>query len=118
MNESDGSWDLIIACPPSQSTDQQVTTDNYESGIFFNGDLISRIIVDSSRVLKPGGELFLYVRLPQRNFLGCYTFIQQLNQYFDLNTVNILDFATGKDFPYGDPETSALCFSIKKMQFK
>lgn len=114
VNESDESWDLIIACPPSQPTEQQITADNYESGIFLGGDLISRIIADSSRVLKPGGELFLYVRLPQRNFLDCYTFIQQLNQHFDLNTMNILDFTTGKDFPYGDPETSALCFSIKK----
>jgi len=115
VNEADESWDSIIACPPSQALDRAATTDNYESGIFLSGDLISRIILDAARVLKPGGEFFLYVRLPHRNFMDCYPFMMQLNQYFDLSTMNMLDFATGKDFPYGDPDTSALFFSIKKM---
>jgi len=115
VNEADESWDSIIACPPSQALERAAATDNYESGIFLSGDLISRIIIDAARVLKPGGEFFLYVRLPHRSFMDCYPFMMQLNQYFDLSTMNMLDFATGKDFPYGDPDTSALFFSIKKM---
>ncbi len=114
VNESDESWDSIIACPPSQALDRPAATDNYESGIFLSGDLISRIMSDAARVLKPGGEFFLYVRLPHRHFMDCYPFMVQLNQHFDLSTMNMLDFATGKDFPYGDPDTSALFFSIKK----
>ncbi|KHD08660.1 hypothetical protein PN36_21415 [Candidatus Thiomargarita nelsonii] len=116
VNEPDESWDSIIACPPSQALDRAAATDNYESGIFLSGDLISRIMIDAARVLKPGGEFFLYVRLPHRNFMDCYPFMMQLNQHFDLSTMNMLDFATGKDFLYGDPDTSALFFSIKKLR--
>ena len=113
-NELTGSWDTIIACPPSQNLERDAITDNYESGIFLSGDLILRIMIDAARVLKPGGEFFLYVRLPHHNFMDCYPFMMQLNQYFDLSTMNMLDFAIGKDFTYGDPDTNALFFSIKK----
>nr|VFK61404.1 MAG: Methyltransferase small domain-containing protein [Candidatus Kentron sp. UNK]VFK69128.1 MAG: Methyltransferase small domain-containing protein [Candidatus Kentron sp. UNK] len=113
-NESDKSWDTIIACPPSQALDRAAATDNYESGIFLSGDLISRIITQSARVLKPGGKFFLYVRLPHGNFMDAYSFLMQLCQHYDLNTMDLLDFATGKDFPYGDPDTDALFFSIEK----
>lgn len=113
-NESDKSWDTIIACPPSQALDRAAATDNYESGIFLSGDLISRIIAQSARVLKPGGKFLLYVRLPHGNFMNAYSFLMQLCQHYDLNTMELLDFATGKDFPYGDPDTDALFFSIEK----
>jgi SAM-dependent methyltransferase len=112
VNDSDESCDSIITCPPSQALDRPA--DHSESGIFLSGDLISRIVIDAARVLKPGGELVLYVRLPHGNFLDCYPFMMQLHQLFDLSSMNILDFATGQDFPYGNPDTSALLFSIKK----
>lgn len=114
VNESDESWDSIIACPPSQALDRPADNSEYESGIFLSGDLISRIMIDAERILKQGGELVIYVRLPHGNFLDCYPFMMQLNQHFDLSSMNILDFATGQDFPYGNPDTSAVLFSIKK----
>jgi SAM-dependent methyltransferase len=113
VDEADNSWDAVIACPPSQRLHKAAQHDSYESGIFVSDDLIPRIIVDTARVLKPGGELSMYVRMPHRHFLDAYEFMQQLDQHFDLGTMNMLDFATGSDFPYGDPDTSALLFSIK-----
>lgn len=73
----DASYDIILILPPWMIVQEgrQIASDTFESGIFRPSDLYGKILTDSGRVLKPGGELVIWLRIPLASF---QTFIELL----------------------------------------
>ena len=69
---------------------QHIAPDIFESGIFRPPSLYAQILADSGRVLKPGGELVIWLRIPLVSFQSFTEFIALAAQWFDLQSTSIL----------------------------
>ncbi len=102
----DLSYDTILVLPPGLVVEEgkQVDSDTFESGIFRPSNLISQIIADSGRVLKPGGQLVIWLRVPLASF---HTFIELLSvaaEFFDISSAELLAYGI----------ESLICFDHEK----
>jgi len=74
---SDFSYDLILFLPPGieASPEHNIALDTYESAIFRRSNFYGQAIIDAGRVLKPGGQLVIWLRIPLASF---HTFLELL----------------------------------------
>lgn len=86
------SYDMVLVVPPGLVVEEgkQVASDTFESGIFRPSNFISQILTDSGRVLKPGGQLVIWLRIPLASFHSYITLITLTAEFFDITSANIL----------------------------
>jgi len=89
---SDSSYDLVLALPPAleASPKQNIASDTYETGIFRPSEFYAQVIVDSGRVLKPGGQLVIWLRIPLASFHVFLELLAIASELFDIQSRSLL----------------------------
>jgi methylase of polypeptide subunit release factors len=89
---SDSSYDTILVIPPAQVAQegQQIASDTFESGIFRPSDLYGKILAASGRVLKPGGQLAIWLRIPLASFQSFIELLTVAADKFDMASSTLL----------------------------
>lgn len=88
----DASYDKVLILPPWMVVKEghQIAEATFESGIFRPANLYGKILTDSGRVLRPGGQLVIWLRIPLASF---YSFIELLTvaaDKFDITSARVL----------------------------
>ncbi len=85
-------YDAVLVIPPAQLAQegQQIASDTFESGIFRLSNLDSKIITDSGRVLKPGGQLAIWLRIPLTSFQSFIELLAVAAPKFDMTSARLL----------------------------
>jgi len=88
----ESSYDTVLALPPAMEVldDKEISDDSFETGIFRHADFYTQLIADAGRVLRPGGQLVVYLRIPLPSFP---TFIQLMTaaaEWFDMKSASLL----------------------------
>lgn len=88
----DSSYDTVLVLPPWMIVHEgrQIASDTFESGIFRPSNLYGKILADSGRVLKPGGQLVIWLRIP---LVAVQSFIELLSvaaDKFDMTSATLL----------------------------
>ena len=88
----DASYEMILVLPPWMVVKEgkQVASDTFESGIFRPSNLYSQILSDSGRVLKPGGELVIWLRIPLASFHSFIDLLASAAEFFDIQSASLL----------------------------
>ncbi|MEO8326576.1 MAG: methyltransferase [Nitrospirota bacterium] len=88
----DSSYDMVLVLPPGMVVKEgkQVASDTFETGIFRPSTLYAQILADSGRVLKPGGQLVIWLRFPLASFQSFIEFITLAAEKFDIKSASML----------------------------
>lgn len=88
----DSSYDTVLVLPPWMIVQEghQIASDTFESGIFRPSDLYAKILTDSGRVLKPGGELAIWLRIPLASFQSFIELLAVAADKFDIASTTLL----------------------------
>ena len=88
----DSSYDMVLTVPPAmvQQEGRQLSSDTFEIGIFRPSNLYDKILADSGRVLKPGGRLVMWVRIPLASFQSFIEFLTIAANKFDMTSATLL----------------------------
>jgi methylase of polypeptide subunit release factors len=113
----DSSYDIVLVVPPAMVAEEgrQIAPDTFESAIFRPSDLYSRILADSGRVLKPGGQLVIWLRIPLASFQAFIEFITMAADKFDMTSATLLTHGIESSI-YVDHEKSLLSRWMYKFQ--
>jgi SAM-dependent methyltransferase len=86
------SYDTILVIPPAQVAreGQHIASDTFESGIFRPSNLFGQIVTDSGRVLKPGGQLAIWLRIPLTSFQSFVELLAVAAEKFDITSATLL----------------------------
>jgi len=87
----DSSYDIVLVAPPAMVMEgRQIASDTFESGIFRPSNLYDKILADSGRVLKPGGRLVIWLRIPLASFQTFIEFLTVAAGKFDMASATLL----------------------------
>ena len=88
----DSSYDVVLVLPPwmIMKEGRQIASDTFESGIFRPANLYGQIVSDSGRVLKPGGQLVIWLRLPLASFESFIDLLTVAAVKFDMTSAALL----------------------------
>lgn len=88
----DTSYDVVLVLPPWMvvQEDRQIASDTFESGIMRPANLYMKILADSGRVLKPGGQLVIWLRTPLAAFDSFLNCLAAAASQFDLASAALL----------------------------
>lgn len=86
------SYDTVLVIPPAQVAREghHIASDTFESGIFRSSNLYGQIITDSGRVLKPGGQLAIWLRIPLTSFQSFVELLAVAADKFDITSATLL----------------------------
>jgi methylase of polypeptide subunit release factors len=92
VNVPDSSHDLVLVLPPWMIVQEgrRIAADTFESGIFRPSNLYGKILTDSGRVLKPGGQLVIWLRIPLNCFQSFIDLIASAGERFDMRRTSLL----------------------------
>lgn len=88
----DSSYDLVLVLPPWMMVEdgRQIASDTFESGIFRTANLYHRILTESGRVLRAGGKLVVWLRIPIVGFDSLLQLLSTAAERFDLTSMPLL----------------------------
>jgi methylase of polypeptide subunit release factors len=88
----DASYDVVLVLPPWMIVQpgKQISSDSFESGIFRPPDLYERMLRESGRVLAPGGQLVIWLRVPLAGFAYFLHLMAIAADRFDLASATLL----------------------------
>jgi 16S rRNA G1207 methylase RsmC len=88
----DVSYDTVLVLPPWMVVQEgrQIASDTFESGIMRPSNLYAKIFADSGRVLKPGGQLVIWLRIPLIAFHSLFECLAVAANKFDMTSVALL----------------------------
>lgn len=91
-NVPDASYDMVLVLPPWMvvKEGQGIASDTFESGIFRPSNLYGQILTDSGRVLKPGGQLVIWLRIPLSSYHSFIELIAVASGKFDMTSASLL----------------------------
>ena len=86
------SYDTVLVIPPAQVAREghHIASDTFESGIFRSSNLYGQIITDSGRVLKRGGQLAIWLRIPLTSFQSFVELLAVAADKFDITSATLL----------------------------
>jgi methylase of polypeptide subunit release factors len=92
VNVADSSYDTVLVLPPWMVVQEgkRIESDTFESGIFRPSNLYGRILADSGRVLRPGGELVIWLRIPLMAFESFIELLATAAERFDMASASLL----------------------------
>ena len=91
VNVPDSSYDTVLVLPPWMIVEgRQIVSDTFESGIFKPSNLYGQILADSGRVLKPGGQLVIWLRIPLASFQSFIELLAMAADKFDMTSATLL----------------------------
>jgi methylase of polypeptide subunit release factors len=92
QNVPDFSYDLVLVLPPWMIVQEghRIAEDTFESGIFRPSNLYGKILTDSGRVLRPGGQLVIWLRIPLASVQSLVDLIAAAGDYFDMRRTSLL----------------------------
>ena len=105
-NVPDGSYDMVLVLPPAMVAQEghHIALDTFESGIFRPSSFYVQVIDDAGRVLKPGGQLVIWLRIPLGSIDSFIELINVASEVFDMRATNML----------ADGIESVICFDHEK----
>jgi SAM-dependent methyltransferase len=111
------SYDTVLVIPPAQVAreEQHIASDTFESGIFRSSNLYGQILADSGRVLKPGGQLVIWLRIPLASFQSFIELLAMAADKFDMTSATLLAHGI-ESVICGDHEKSFIGRSMYKLQ--
>jgi len=85
-------YDTILALPPAMEVqdNKDIADDSFEVGIFRHADFYTQLIADAGRVLKPGGQLVVYLRIPLVSFPAFIQLMTAAAEWFDMKSASLL----------------------------
>jgi SAM-dependent methyltransferase len=88
----DASYDTVLVLPPWMVVQEghQIANNTFESGILRPSNLYAKILIDSGRVLKPGGQLVVWLRIPLMMFHSFLDLLAVAADKFDLASAKLL----------------------------
>jgi hypothetical protein len=88
----DSSYEMVLVLPPwmVMQEGRQIASDTFESGIFRPSNLYGKILADSGRVLQPGGQLVLWLRIPLASFQSFIELLAMAAEKFDMTSATLL----------------------------
>ena len=88
----DSSYDMVLVLPPWMVVQEghKMAADTFESGIFRPSNLYGKILTDSGRVLKPGGQLVIWLRIPLVSFHSFIELLTVAADKFDMRSASLL----------------------------
>lgn len=88
----DESYDSVLVLPPAMVAQegQHIASDTFESGTFRPSNFYAQVIADSGRVLRPGGHLVMWLRIPLSSFHSFIELITAAAENFDIRSASIL----------------------------
>ena len=88
----DSSYEMILVLPPWMVVKEghRIAEDTFESGIFRPSNLYGKILADSGRVLMPGGQLVIWLRIPLQSFHSFIEFLASAADKFDVRSATLL----------------------------
>jgi hypothetical protein len=88
----DSSYDTVLVLPPWMIVQEgrQIVSDTFESGIFRPSNLYGKILADSGRVLKPRGQLVIWLRIPLASFQSFIELLAMAADKFDMTSATLL----------------------------
>ncbi|MCE3224268.1 MAG: hypothetical protein K0S58_2448 [Nitrospira sp.] len=88
----DASYDTVLILPPWMVVKEghQIAEATFESGIFRPANLYGKILTDSGRVLKPGGQLVIWLRIPLASFHSFIELLTVAADKFDITSARVL----------------------------
>ena len=91
-NVPDASYDMVLVIPPAMVVEEgrHLAWDTFESGIFRSSNLYGQILTDSGRVLKPGGRLVIWLRIPLSSYHSFIELIAVAAGKFDMTSARLL----------------------------
>ena len=91
-NTPTSSYDTVLVIPPAQIAQegQPIALDTFESGIFRPSNLYSKIVADSGRVLKPYGQLVIWLRIPLVSIQSFIELLAVAAERFDITSATLL----------------------------
>ena len=89
---SESCYDTVLALPPAMEVqaDKDIADDSFEVGIFRHADFYTQLIADAGRVLSPGGQLVVYLRIPLRSFSSFIHLMTSAAEWFDMKSARLL----------------------------
>lgn len=86
------SYDTVLVLPPWMIVQEgrQIASDTFESGIFRPSNLYGKILADSGRVLKPRGQLVIWLRIPLASFQSFIELLAMAADKFDMTSATLL----------------------------
>lgn len=91
-NVPDSSYDVVLVLPPWMVVQEgrQIASDTFESGILRPSNLYSKILIESGRVLKPCGQLVIWLRIPLVSFQSFVELLAVAADKFDMTSATLL----------------------------
>ena len=88
----DSSYDTVLVLPPWMvvQEEHQIAYDTFEAGIFRPSNLYGKILTDSGRVLRPGGELVVWLRFPLVSIQSLIELLATAADRFDMASATLL----------------------------
>lgn len=88
----DSSYEMVLVLPPWMIVQEgrQIASDTFESGIFRPSNLYGKILTDSGRALKPGGQLVIWLRIPLASFQSFIELLAVAAEKFDMTSASLL----------------------------
>lgn len=88
----DSSYDMVQVIPPAMVVQEghHLASDTFESGIFRPSNFYGQILADSGRVLRPGGQLVIWLRIPLASFHSFIEFLAMAADKFDMTSATLL----------------------------
>jgi len=89
---SENSYDTVLAIPSAMEVqaDKDTADDSFEAGIFRHADFYTQLIADAGRVLSPGGQLVVYLRIPLLSFPSFIHLMTSAAEWFDMKSARLL----------------------------
>lgn len=88
----DTSYDCVLAIPPAMESKagQSIDSSSFESGLFRPEKFYHSVISDAARVLRPEGQLVIWLRIPLESFPTFLDILASAAQWFDMEKTIVL----------------------------
>ena len=86
------SYDTVLVLPPAMEVldDKKIAADSFEVGVYRHDDFYLNMIADAGRVLKPGGQLVVWLRIPLQSFPEFIQLMAFAAEWFDMKSASLL----------------------------